>query len=268
MKKLFTVLTIILFLVGCSSEKTYEFDKNTILDSFEMEQAFSNSKDNKGKSVEFSGRIFNEIQQDDGFIYYQIFRDFEKSDKSTAIRVKKELAGDISIDSFVLVNGVILGEMQAKNAFNADISSPIIDVNEIVVGTFDQTVAVANKTININKEESQNGHSVSLERIEFSDYDTRLFLTVKNDSNDKVSLYPFNASLVVNGRNYKEEYNYYIDYPEIDSELQPGTESKGVISFPKMDSNNLGTIKVIFERPYSSNWETDFNDYVFEISIN
>lgn len=104
-------------------------------------------------------------------------------------------------------------------------------------------------------------------KLEFSEYDTRLYIKIENNSDSNVSLYSFDITMVIDGKNYIEEYSYYGDYPEIDSELTPNTHTEGIIAFKPLNFNDISKIRIIIDSPYSDNWDIEFQNYVFDFEI-
>lgn len=268
MKKIITVLVGMLILVGCgSSTDSYEFIESEILSKEDANMALKDPSNNKGKSLEFSGKIFNKTDEDEKFIYFQMYRDIVNYDDTTLVAIPKNSDFKVDIDDFVIGNGVIIGEFTGENAFGGKISNPAIQINTIKSGRFDETVAKAHTTYPIKVTQEQNGLEVEIEKIEFSDFDTRLFVNINNSGTSKTSIYSFNISMVANGKNYSQDSNYLADYPELDTDLNPNTSTEGIVEFGKINPDDFKKFKVIIERPYSSDYDVRFEDFEFDIEV-
>ena len=88
-------------------------------------------------------------------------------------------------------------------------------------------------------------------------------MTAQNNTGDKFSIYTYSAKVVQNGSQYECESNYEANYEEISSDLLPGVSSSGIICFPKIDS---ATSFQVFIEGNSSNWELDFEPFVFDVT--
>lgn len=264
---LIAVVVMLLFAVfGCSKETKYEFNGSDVLSLEDSIVLFNSTESPKGKSVSLLGKVFSSIT-DDGITYYQVFAEHETSDTSVMIKLPEGDSTKLKDGDYIEANGVVFGVMEGTNIFGSDVSSPVIAINEYEVGAYVDIVARIQKTIEINQKQVQNGLEIIIDKIEFSDYDTRLHLTVNNLSSDNVSMYSSNFKLISDGKNYTEEYNYEIDYIEMDNDLSSNTTTNGVVGYLPMEYNNLKDIKIIIEAPYSANWDIDFEDYIFEIKV-
>lgn len=103
-------------------------------------------------------------------------------------------------------------------------------------------------TIEVNKTERQNGVSIKLERIEFDETHTRVYLTIENNSNLDIYVDTHGARLAVGKTQYEAVTMYDTEYPEIQTRILPSIEMSGVITFPKVterDNSMLFNIRVL-----------------------
>lgn len=267
MRKILFVLLSVFLLTACSGKSEgYSYDESKVLDAAAMKNAFADSSNHKGESVIFKGQIFNEFSEGEDKVYFQLHQDVENYSDSIAFQVPDSLDVTLKSDDFVTVKGYILGELVFENLLGGKVGSPIVYATDIQVGSYSDIIAAPIKTIEVGKSITQNDFSITVDKIEFSDYDTRLFVSAENNNANKVSFYTFNMTLVIDGKNYKEDSNYFANYDEVDSELQPGTKTDGIVAFTKIDPTNLGDIKLVIDSPYSDDWEIEFTDYIFEFS--
>ncbi len=68
----------------------------------------------------------------------------------------------------------------------------------------------------VQRTQSKGGIKMTLHKVEFSDKNTRLYMTVEN-LNRKISVnfYAFNAKAIQGKRQYSNTYSYDVDYPTI-----------------------------------------------------
>lgn len=110
---------------------------------------------------------------------------------------------------------------------------------------------------------TQHGVSVTLNKVEFADNKTRIYMSIENKSKDKFSFYSFNTKITQNSKQYEEESNYYAGYEEIKSDILPGVKEEGIIAFKNIDQANF---KLLCEGN-SDNYSLDFADFVFDVEV-
>ncbi|WP_339062070.1 hypothetical protein [Tepidibacillus marianensis] len=117
----------------------------------------------------------------------------------------------------------------------------------------------------MNKEVNQHGAVVKLKKIEIAKEETRIYVSVTNQSKDKFNFYQFNTKMVMNNKQFEIEDNFEANYPEVQIEILSGVTSEGIISFPALGVET-GTIKVLLEGQ-SENYMVDFKPYGFTVSF-
>jgi hypothetical protein len=80
---------------------------------------------------------------------------------------------------------------------------------------------------------------VSVTKVEFAASETRVFVSVRNNSTSNVSVYASSMKAVQEGRQFDPSYSS--DYPELSSDIVPGASSSGVVVFPKMKPTGAWT---------------------------
>lgn len=107
--------------------------------------------------------------------------------------------------------------------------------------------------------QTKSGIKVTLHKIEFSDKNTRVYLTVDNNNkNTEISFYDFNSKAIQGNRQFETTTDYDVDYPEIESDIPAGIVEDGVILFEPLEykkknlilqfeaSKNYEDVKFIF----------------------
>lgn len=215
-----------------------------------------------GQVIQWGGRVFVEPEIDNEGVYLQIFS--SDNDKSF-ITAYLDKSFAIEIDDYVVVTGIVVGEFDGTNAFGASLSSPLIKAGLIEKTTRAQALSPAKHIVNVGSTKSQNGFVVTLDRIEFADKETRFYLSLKNQSNDKVTFYTaFGAKAVQGSTQYEASYEYNND-EELVSELLPQITDSGCIIFDAMDYD-LKQVKLYLDKPYSDDWGKDWDEVVFDIT--
>ena len=112
----------------------------------------------------------------------------------------------------------------------------------------------------------QNECEFTLEKIEFSELETRVYLKIYNGSEDELRFYPSDSYLTQGRTQFDFESNYDADYEEPKRGIKAGIETSGIITFPPIDLNTDDC--VFFADLSSSNWNSDFEIFEFVIDNN
>lgn len=266
MKKKIMVLLVctsmlLLALSGCSSggsnTSTVSSEPLTIE---EISDLYQNPDAYKGRTVEVGGRIFNV----DGSAF-QFWRDPMNNQGNTIVDTSEATVSGINRDAYVIVRGTVQGAYEGTNSYGGTIGAVMIKATDVQPSDYQTVVAPAIKTVEINQTIDQYGCVLSLEKVEFSDYDTRFYLTATNNSSNNLSLYSFNAKAVQNGTQYQPDSanSYYASYPEFSGDILPGVTQNAIIAFPKMNQSSL---QLVLEA-YSSDYTLNMDPYMFDVTI-
>lgn len=215
--------------------------------------------------VEFTGKVFADPERDDEGVYLQVWADAENSEKNMIVAYN-EPDFEVSTDDYVLVKGIVEKTFEGENAFGGTLQMPGIKANNIEVVDYMTAVAPTIKTIEVKEEINQNGFIVFVEKIEIAENETRVYVRIENQTSDNISFYSHNTKLIIGNKQLEEEYAYDADYPELQSELIPGTETEGVIVYPKIDQAE--TMLKLYAEGYSDDYEIEVEPFKFEIKNN
>ncbi|MBO8177157.1 MAG: DUF4352 domain-containing protein [Bacillus sp. (in: Bacteria)] len=237
--------------------------KGTLLSADEFEKMFSDPKKYKGSKVEFYGRIFVEPERDSDGTYLQVFAN-NNSERNTIIMIEDPNV-DVAMDDIIHVRGTVKDAFEGENAFGGVITAPMILADSIEKTDYQTAFAPAKQTIELNAEQNQHGYKLTVQKVELADQETRVYVQVANETNNKIYFYTFDAKLIANGKQLEEEMNYDANYPEVQSELLPGVTTDGIIVFPALEEG-VSTFQLYFEGS-SDNWEIDFEPFVFDVGM-
>ena len=115
-----------------------------------------------------------------------------------------------------------------------------------------------------NLKQEKYGYSITIDKIEFYNEETRIYLTIAN--NGKTLLYVDSDSSVIlqEGKQYNTTHNYNADYDELPYEIIKGATVSGVVAFPQMSSNDFElTIDL-----HSDDYDEELDKFTFKISKN
>lgn len=227
----------------------------------EIAKLYKSPDEYVGHCFEIVGRVFNVIGYTDGQLSFQVNQDIENNDNNTIVYYDENI--EISENDYVRIVGLAQGSQEFENALGGTISAVAIYASEVEVLDYKDAVMPTLKEVNVNQTVDQYGYKVTIEKVEFSEKETRVYVSVKNEGSSTFSIFSFNALAIQNGRQYEQEDNWNADYPVIQSDLRPGTMTEGVLVFNGLEQQDF---RVIMEA-YSDNYDEDISDYEFDISV-
>lgn len=245
-----------------SSANEKEVSGKVISDA-DIQKLYTDPGKYKGYEYEFVGKVFTTPEKDDDGLYLQVWADPEKSEYNTLVAYPKT---DVDIDEgdYVKVTSKVKKVYEGENMLGGKVVAPVVTASALEVLDYAAAVAPTLETIEVNKEIDQHGFLLKVEKIEIAEPHTRLYVTVTNNSNDKISFYSHNVKLINGGTQLEEETDYEADYPEVQSDILPGVTTSGIITFPAID---VGTSALkIHAEGYSDNYELDFVPFVFDVA--
>lgn len=238
---------------GSSSDTGEPAEKEYVKDD-EIAKVLKDPDAYKGKYIRIGGKVFN-IDREGDTMSVQAWHDTANSEEDfLAYMDTKE---DFKVDDYVIVDGYIEGVFDGENAFGGEVHTPQIKAESIEKSTYQDVVAPTLQEKEVDKSKKQHGVKVTLKKVEYAESETRLYVTVKNKSKDKVSIYTGSAKLVQNGKQYEPEDNWEADYPSID-EVAAGASADGIICFKPLDPEKEA--KLILEA-YSDDYEIEMKDF-------
>ena len=273
-KRIVAIVMVCLMSVGliaCGGDNggsESENDKKEYLSESEIANLFSDPDNYKGKYVKLSGKIFNGPDTADDYVAYQAWHDVQNSTNDFVFGMESP-EEDFNVDDYVVVDGRITGTFEGTNAFGTTIECPQIDAISIEKQSYMEAVVPTIKEITPeNAVSEQNGISLKVDKIEFAEKETRIYLTDNNASSDKFSFSVYDIKITQNGQQISQDVSsmssYEGEYPELSYEILPNATSSGVLVFPAIDSSAGFQI---YAEGYSDNWELEFSPFTIDISV-
>lgn len=253
------------FIIGCGGSDTTSENKKQAkkLTEEEFLQMYSDVEKFKGDQVDFFAKIFTSPEKDDKGTYFQCYAKNDNN-KNTMVGIK-DTKLDVKEGDIVHVVGIVEEKFEGTNGFGAKVGAPMILASKIEKSDFATAFAKAIKTIDVNKEINQNGYVMKLNKVEVAKEETRVYITINNNSKNKISLYSFNSKLVQGNKQIKTKDNYDAKYPEIKDELLPGVKEEGIILFDKIDINGEN-LKLYLEGS-TDNYDIDLKPFEYDINL-
>ncbi len=245
---------------GAIEYGTYKDDVLVPLSGKEIKPMYSNPKEFEHRCVEIVGRVFTEPEYDEDGVYLQIWGDVKNSSNSAIIYIQ-DRDFEVAEDDYIHIVGIVAGDFTGTNAFGGDITVPTIAARSYEVLDYKDAVAPTLKEYELNEAQTQHGYSITLQKVELAESETRVYVKVDNQGTDSFNVYSFNAKLIQNGKQFEEQSNWEADYPEVQTDLLVGNSTEGIIAFPAIGD---GAFSVMLEGR-SDNWHEDFDPFTFTI---
>lgn len=258
------VMMALSFVACGNTPENNSSEENEKMTEQEIEQLYADPKKFEGRSIEIYGQLLNSPEKDDSGIYFQMWADPENANLNTVVYFD-DPDFQVEVENYVKVSGVVGKEFEGENAFGGTVTAPTIIADSVEVVSYTEAVSPALHTYEFdNLVQDQYGYSVKIDKVELAENETRIYLTVNNNGSDKFSLYSFNSSIIQNGEQFNEQDNWAANYPEIQTDLNVGASTNGVIAFPAIENANF---QLILDG-YSSNYNENIEPYTFDIPVN
>lgn len=240
---------------------TYKNDVIVPIEGDRLKSVWASPADYKHHCVQFVGKVFTSPEYSDTGVAVQLYTDIKNSDGNVIAYIyDPELK--VEQGDYIKIKGLVSDVFDGENAFGATLSVPTVDAAEHEIMSYAEAVMPTKTELPVNQTQTQYGYSVTVEKIELADEETRVYVKVENNGTDKFSLYSFNCLLVQNSKQYEEQSNWDADYPEIQTDLLVGNTTEGVIAFPAVSE---GDFSLILDA-YSENWDEEIEPFTFSIS--
>ena len=234
----------------------------------EIDAMFTNPDNYKGKWVKLPGKTLNASSKDGDTTTIQAYYDITTYDRTYVVH------SDTTTDSFasgeyILVDGMIDGTFTGKNMMGSTLTLPLISNAEISKSSYIEVVAPATSSIEPAVSVTQNDVVFSCDKVEYSDVETRVYLTINNPTPESVNFGVYNICLLVNGRQVDQDssnmakYEDPDDYPDLSYSLIAGASTTGVLLFPKMDASEA--FQIVIPNIYCDDYTVTFEDVTLDI---
>lgn len=161
---------------------------------------------------------------------FQMFADPENSEWNTVV-LAEDNQMSLGAQDNVRVLGAVVGTFEGENAFGASIVAPQIEADEVEVLSAVEALDPAHTTLELGDTQEDQGFSVTLDKLEFGEETTRVYLTAQNDTGYPASFYGFDAKIIQGTRQLDQEDPYEYNLSEPQSDLHPGVQTEGVMAF-------------------------------------
>ena len=242
-------LMLAFLLTGCGESGGAPKEK-IFLEKDQISDLYTSPKDFKGKYVELTGRVFTNPETQDDMVFLQMWQDPKNADHNTIIVASKEIAGDIESEDYIKLTGYIEDEFKGENMMGGEIIAPQILAEKIEKSSYIDVISPTNKAIEVNKTIEKNGVKVTLSKVELADNETRIYLSIDNQSEYSYIFYSFSNKIIQNKKQFKEKSNFEADYEEIESDIPSGVKEEGIICFEPIKNNTFNLFVKVNQKTF------------------
>ena len=252
------ITTTTILLLNRDTKPKFDKEGNPVFVELTNE-VYTNAQKYKGYHINIKGKVF-QVMSDNGSVKgIQIWIDPDTCEQNMMIYYNTDV--EVKQGDYIICSGYIDSVTEYKNAYDAKLYAPLVISSDLRKSTYMEVMAPANETITPeNLKQEKYGYSVTIDKIEFAEKETRVYATVKN--NGKALLNFGDAVIVQNGKQYNSTDNYEADYDEIPYEIVKGVSSSGIILFPAIATNDFElTIDI-----HSDDYDEEMDKFIFKIS--
>jgi hypothetical protein len=205
----------------------------------------------EGDSVNLVGRVFS-VERNEDAVGLQVWMDAKNSDQNTIVGYG-DPAFQVAEDDYVRVTGTVGEKFEGENAFGGTLVVPTVKADTLEVVDASVAATPAHTTYG-PATFAQAGIRMTVTKIEAAPDETRIYVSVRNQSAYDFSFYSSSAKLVANGQSIKSSYSG--DYKEPASDIPTDSRTSGVILFESIPQD--AALRLIIEG-YSE--DSDVGDY-------
>lgn len=229
------ITTTTILLLNRDTKPKFDKEGNPIFVELTNE-VYTNAKKYKGYHINIKGKVF-QVMSDNGKVKgIQIWLDPDTCEQNMMIYYNTDV--EVKQGDYIIGSGYIDSVTEYKNAYDAKLYAPLVISSDLVKATYMEVMAPTIATITPeNLKQEKYGYSVSIDKIEFAEKETRVYTTVIN--NGKALLYFGDAVIVQEGKQYNSTDNYEAEYEKIPYEVVKGVSCSGIIVFPTISTNDF-----------------------------
>ncbi len=228
----------------------------------QIDQLMGDPDKYKGYPIELTGKVFVGAETKDGVSTFQMWADPKNNKGNVVVYTKGSSAG--KENDFVKITGIVQGKLEGKNGFGAAITAPAVQANTVEKINPMDILAPTKLKVDVNKTVDQRGYQITLQKVEFADTETRVYLKVTNNTKGKINFWKYEAKAVQGGKQFDQETNYEADYPDIQSDILPGVSSEGIITFKPL-APGAKSAQFFFDGAFDD-WSLHFNTAKFDVT--
>ena len=202
----------------------------TLLTNSQWPSAYSDGAALAGRRVDLRGRVYSEPILTEGGMLLNAWVDFDNDQLSTGFFVAGVMDG-VEKDDFIWVLGRVV---DASSVDEADGSNPLVEVEQLTV-TDRVGVRPAGRILTVRQALEHNGARVVLERIEFSQEEVRVYVSVENRGDEVLRAFGTGLRIELGGTPIPAIVSVGKGVTPPRGLVEPGVTESGGFQFPPFD---------------------------------
>ena len=242
-------IAVVVFLVVANSEP-----KNKIyLTEGEVSLIYGSADNYKKKYVKLTGQVID-VKYDNKGQTITAYTDIANYTNDIIVYFEDKSVS-IKQNDYISIDGYIKGA-------DKETSKPYIIGKEVKTISYMDAVAPTKKSVEFDKTSSQNDVTITVQKVEFSDVETRVYVKVSNNSKDEFKFQTYSTILTQNAKQYETTYSKTA--VDVSSSILAGGRSEGILVFPKIEQSNF----TLTMKGFSTNYDVDFENFTFDLALN
>lgn len=248
---------------GTKEIGTYKNDSIVPLEGDELKSLYTDAESFKHKVVKMKGWIFidpGKVPEYESDFYFVQIRPVEGS----SVNEDKYLWLYVPADGFNLAKkdylefiGKVTGEGERKDSEGKSLKAPEIVVLNYQKLSYEEALYPTRKNLPVDQTQEQQGFQIKLDKIEFADEETRIYLNIVNNSDSAYYMDLMTSAVVQDGQTI---YPNSEDLEDSIATFAPKTGDDGYLLFPPLKDGPMTlTIK------WGSDTGQENNPFTFEI---
>ena len=134
-----------------------------------------------------SGQVFVDPEKDGDEIALQVWHNPQNAEKNFIVYYKGDAT--VKTNDYIEVDGKITGEFKGENAFGGEVTAPMIEADTLEVKSYmEAVVPTISEIVPENAVVEQNGVALKVDKVEFAEKETRIYITESKSSSDNCSI--------------------------------------------------------------------------------
>lgn len=239
----------------------YSKDMITPMSEAETKKMMAEPENYKDHCVQLLGLVFLEPEVFDEGLAFNMYTDIENYKDNVVVYL---YGHDILVKDgdIIRMTGIVGEVFEGENAYGTKLALPTIHSKNYEVIAYDELYPLVAST-EVKETQTQFGYSITVEKIEVTEKETRVYIKVDNKGAAIFSPYCLSSLIIQEDKEYEEQYNWEAKYPEVEADIDPGASSQGVISYPPIEAKNF----TLIIGGSSDNNDERIEDYIFNIDF-
>lgn len=221
---------------------------------------YTNADQYLGHYVNVQGKVFQNLGDNGEAKGVQVWIDPNNCEQNLMIHYTTDES--FKDGDYIICTGYIKEIHTYTNTYGTELSVPLIYSTDLRSASYIEVMSPTVSTITPeNLTYEKYGYSITVDKIEFADNETRLYLTTTNNGNATMYIDTYSSVIVQNEKQYKSVTNYEANYEEVPYNLSKGTSMSGIVAFPAIGDSGFEYVLEI----HSDNFDERFQKVTFKI---